>query len=237
MKNIALITAAGRGERINQDIPKQFIHINNKPIVLYTLEAFEKHPSIDYIIVVCLDGWQNVLWAYTRQFNISKLKWIVNGGTTGHDSIHNGLMELKKHCDDDDIVLIHDGNRALVSQEIISEGLSIYAQYGSSVAAIPCTEVIMKSSNGNIAEEEFPREQMFRTQTPHIFCLSKLIWAHNEVEKRKIVSPSATCSLMQMLGEQVYFSFGSEKNLKITTLDDLEMFKALLNVKKDSWLK
>jgi 2-C-methyl-D-erythritol 4-phosphate cytidylyltransferase len=227
--NIALITASGRGERTKQEIPKQFLHVENKPLIIYTLEAFEKHCSIDAIIVSCLEGWHEILWAYARQYNIKKLRWVVNGGDSGFDSIYNGLCELKQYCQDDDAVVIHDGNRCLVPQDVISNSLAVYTKEGSSVAVIPCTEVIFRKKNGNSFIEEIPREQLFRTQTPHVFSLGKMWWAHVEAKKRDISYSPATCSLMKMLGETFSFSAGSEKNLKITTLDDIELFRAMLN--------
>ena len=234
--NIALITASGIGERIKQDIPKQFLHIEDKPLIIYTLEAFQKHPGIDAIIVVCLDGWHDFLWAYARQYNIGKLKWVVSGGETGHDSIQNGLIELKNHCTENDIVLIHDGNRPMISHDMISEGIVVYKKYGSAVAFIPCTEVIFKSLDGNTANEEIIREQLMRTQTPHIFSLGKLLWAYNEAAKEN-KKCSAPCSLMHMLGEKIYFYNGSEKNLKITTIDDIDIFRALLNLSNCTSIK
>lgn len=119
--NIALLTAGGTGTRMHQDIPKQFLHVKNKPILIYTLEAFERHPSIDAIIVVGLERWIDIIWAYAKQFNITKLKWVVSGGNTGHESIRNGLLELEKHCDISDVVMIHDGNRPMISPDIISD--------------------------------------------------------------------------------------------------------------------
>ena len=235
--NIALITAAGKGERTKQDIPKQFLHIENKPLIIYTLEAFETHPAIDTIMVVCLEGWLDILWIYAKQYGISKLEWIVTGGASGQESIHNGIIELERHCLASDTVLIHDGNRSLVSQEIISNGFSVYAQYGSAVAAIPCTEVVFKSKDGETAEKEVPHNLLFRTQTPHIFRLEKLLWAHGEAERRGIQSLTATCALMQALGETIHFSRGSEKNIKITTVDDIDIFRALLTLPDNMYLK
>lgn len=237
MKKIALLTAAGVGSRTGQDIPKQFIHIDNKPLIIYTLEAFQNHPSIDEIVVVCLDGWHDILRAYAKQFNISKLHYIVSGGNTGQESIYNGLTEIKKHFDQNDVVLIHDGNRALVSNEIISNALSVYEKYGSAVVAIPCVEAVFKSDDGTSSTEQISRDELLRTQTPHIYSLKKLLWAHEQAKKRGITNTAATCSLMQQLGETIYFSPGSEKNLKVTTVDDIEIFKALLHTTKDEWLK
>ncbi|GHV69809.1 2-C-methyl-D-erythritol 4-phosphate cytidylyltransferase [Spirochaetia bacterium] len=235
--NIALIIAGGKGERTKQDIPKQFLHIENKPLIIYTLESFETHPAIDKILVVCLEGWHSILWAYANQYNISKLQWMVNGGESGHDSIHNGIMELKKYCTKTDAILIHDANRGLVSHEIISNGISTYEKYGNAVTVIPCTEVVFRSADGQIAEEEVPRNVLFRTQTPQIFSLGKLCWAHEEAERQNITSPLAACSLMQALGEPVYFSWGSEKNIKITTTDDIDIFRAMLNLSDNMSLK
>ena len=114
MKNIAIIIAAGKGNRMGQDIPKQFINVYDKPVLLYTLEGFQIHTQIDAIEVVCLDGWHEILWAYAKQFNITKLKWIISGGETGQESIRNGVYNLEDKCDPDDNVIIHDGIRPLV---------------------------------------------------------------------------------------------------------------------------
>jgi len=236
-KVIALLTAAGVGSRTNQDIPKQFLHIDNKPLIIYTLEAFQIHPSVDSIIVVCLDGWHDILKSYARQFNIDKLKHVVSGGNSGQESIKNGLVELQKHYSEDSIILVHDGNRGLISQEIISDSLSTYAQKGSAVAVIPCTEAVFESDNGTTAKLEIPREKLYRTQTPHTYSLGKMLWAHEQASKRNITNTAATCSLMKALGEEIHFSKGSEKNFKITTVEDIDMFKALLNTTRENWVK
>ena len=236
---VALLTAAGMGTRMGQNIPKQFMHVENKPLIIHTMEAFQRHPSIDAIVVVTIPAWTDVLKAYAAQFNITKLKLVVPGGATGQESIHNGLMAIKEEMTEDDtIVMIHDGNRCLVSSEIISDSLATFKAHGSAVAAIPCVEAVFRSSdNGLSSTLSIPREQLFRTQTPHTYTLEKLLWAHEEAQKRNITNTAASCTLMQQLGETVYFSKGSEENLKITTVDDMMIFKALLHTKKDSWLK
>lgn len=236
-KVVALLTAGGIGSRTNQDIPKQFLHINNKPLLIYTLEAFQQHPSVDEIIVVCLEGWHEILKAYAKQFNITKMKYVVTGGACGQESIYNGIIELKKHISEDSIVMVHDGNRALISQEIISDCLSCYHQNGSAIVAIPCVEAVFKSEDGLTSNKQIPRSELYRTQTPHVYSLEKLLWAHSEAKKRNITNSVATCTLMQELGETIYLCKGSEKNLKVTTLEDIEIFKSLLNTSQDSWLK
>ncbi len=231
---IALLTAAGVGSRMGQDIPKQFLHVDNKPLIVYTMEAFQKHPSIDAIICVTLPNWIEVVRAYAMQYKITKLKWIVPGGETGQASIHNGLLKIKAEYPDEDVtMMIHDGNRCLVTSQIISESLAVYKNHGSAVAAIPCVEAVFVSEDGGFTSEvSIPRETLYRTQTPHTYDLSKLLWAHEEAAKRGITNTAASCTLMQALGEKVYFSRGSEKNLKITTMDDFTMFTAFLHADK-----
>lgn len=237
MSTVAILTAGGIGSRTHQDIPKQFLNVNNKPIIVYTLEAFQQHPSIDEICVAILEGWDQILWAYARQFNITKLKYVVIGGATGQESIFNGLTAIRRDHADDDVVLIHDGNRPMVSQDVITDNLVKQKKYGSAVAAIPCTEVVFVSENRIDSDKSIPRENLQRTQTPHAYYLGELWAAHLAAREKGIENSTASCSLMEALGKKSYFSRGSEKNLKITTIEDLEIFKALLSAKNEDWIK
>lgn len=237
MANIAILTAGGTGTRTHQDIPKQFLNVNNKPILIYTLEAFQHHPNIDEICVVILEGWEQILWAYAKQFNISKLKYVTLGGATGQESIYNGLKAIRKDHSDQDIVVIHDGNRPMVSQDVITDNLVKQKKYGSAVATIPCTEVVFVSDDGIDSDRSIPRENLQRTQTPHSYYLGDLWNAHLMAQEKGIHNMAASCALMEALGKKTYFSKGSEKNLKITTVEDIEIFKALLNARKDEWIK
>ncbi len=236
--NVALLTAAGTSTRMHQDIPKQFIHVDNKPVIIHTMEAFQSHPSIDAIIVVTLESWSAVLWAYAKQFNISKLRWVVPGGATGQESIKNGLDALKHELPDEDIiVMIHDGNRPLVTSEVISDSLATFAKYGSAVAVIPCTEVVFESDDGKSSCVSTEREKLFRTQTPHTYRLDDLLKAHEEAAAKGIRDTAASCMLMKELGRMTFFSKGTEENIKITTTDDLKIFKALLHTRQEDWIK
>ena len=235
--NIALITAGGTGTRMHQSIPKQFLTVNERPVIVYTLEAFQRHPGIDAIAVVCIEGWEQVLWAYANQFNITKLKHIVHGGATGQESIRNGLMELEKHYSPDDIVLIHDGNRTMVSQDIISDCIVTAKRFGSAIAAIPCVEAVLETEDGEISNKSIPREKLRRTQTPHGFPLGKILDLHRRAVEQGITSSVAACTRMIELGEPVHFYAGSEKNIKLTTVDDIDIFKALLQATRSDWLK
>ncbi|MEC1771903.1 2-C-methyl-D-erythritol 4-phosphate cytidylyltransferase [Schinkia azotoformans] len=235
--NIALIIAGGSGQRMHQDIPKQFLNVQDKPVIIYTLEAFQKHPDIDAIQVVLLDGWHEILKAYAKQFNITKLVGVVSGGENGQASILNGILAIKEKYSDEDIVLVHDAIRPMVSEEIISDNIAKCKLYGSAIAAIPCAEAMLETENRNFSNSVYDREKLMRTQTPQAFPLGKLVWAHERAKEVGITNSVASCTLMIELGQTVQFSAGSEKNIKLTTTDDLEIFKALLSTKNADWLK
>ena len=237
MTNIALVIAGGSGHRMGQDIPKQFMIINEKPVIIYTLEAFEKHPLIDYILVACIEGWEQTLRTYAKQYNITKLRYVVPGGENGQSSIRNGLFELEKHFSSDDLVLIHDGNRPMLSSEIISDNIRVARQYGNAITAIPCYEAILQTDDGLVSANSYPREHLRRTQTPQSFLLGDICELHRRAIDKGITNSVASCTLKIEMGEQVFFSAGSEKNIKLTTVEDIDVFKALLAAKRSDWPK
>ena len=234
---IALLIAGGVGARMGQDIPKQFLHIQDKPVIVYTMERFQNNPLIDGVVVVTLPSWIAFVEAYAKQFGITKLKSVVAGGETGHDSIHNGVIEIARQFPQDTAVMIHDAIRPMIDNDVIADNLSVYREKGNATTVIPCVEVIFKSDVPTESNEVLDRSKVWRTQTPQTFRLDRLLWAHDEVVKRKLPSPVATCHLFSMLGETVYFSKGSEKNIKLTTMDDIDIFKSLLDAHKSSWAK
>ncbi len=237
MITIGLIIAGGSGARMNQNIPKQFLTVNEKPVIVYTLEAFENHPEIDDIAVVCIEGWEQALLAYAKQFNITKLKHIIPGGRNGQDSIRNGVFELEKHYDKDDYVLIHDAIRPMVSAEIISDNIKVAKECGNAITVIPCAEAMITTDDGKVSKETFPRDNLKRTQTPQAFKIGDICDLHREALKAGITNSIASCTLMIEMGKKVYFSAGSEKNIKLTTVEDIDIFKALLTAKRSDWLK
>ena len=228
MKNIAMLLAGGSGNRMRQDIPKQFLTVNERPVIIYTLEAFERHPEIDAIAVVCIEGWEQVLWAYARQYKITKLQFVVPGGKNGQESIRNGVMELEKHYESDDLVLIHDAIRPMVSAEIISDNIRVAREYGNAIAVIPCAEAMLETEDGVVSSGSYPRDRLKRTQTPQAFHIGDICDLHRRALEAGITNSVASCTLKIEMGEQVYFSSGSEKNIKLTTVEDIEIFKALL---------
>lgn len=237
MANIALIIAGGVGARMNQDIPKQFINVNDKPVIVYTMEAFQKHREIDAIEIVCLDGWHDVLRAYAKQFGIAKLENIVSGGVNGQDSIRNGLEDIaKRHNDKNDIVLIHDAIRPMIEADVITDNIRVCRKFGNAITVIPCTAAMLKTSDNIMSDEQVPRDNLKITQTPQAFFINDILSAHKEALSKGITNSVASCTMYIELGKRLYMSKGSGKNIKLTTTEDIEIFKALLSAKKDEWM-
>ena len=228
--NIALIIAGGSGQRMKQEIPKQFLNVNDKPVIIYTLEAFQSHPDIDEIGIVCIDGWHDILRAYARQYKIEKLKWIIAGGKNGQDSIRNGVYEAERRYGRDDVLLIHDAIRPLVSHEIISDCIVQCKKHGSAISVMPCNTAVLHKTSDEYSEAVVPRDQLAMTQTPQAFPIGKLADIHRKALEVGITNSVASCTLMIEMGEKVYFSIGSETNIKLTTPEDLKIFKALLSL-------
>ena len=224
----AIIIAGGSGSRMGQEIPKQFINVYDKPVLIYTLEGFQKHPMIDLIEVVCIDGWHDVLWAYAKQFGISKLKWIVSGGNSAQESIKNGVYNLEGKISDEDIVIVHDGIRPLVDETVLTDVIMKAQQYGNAVTSLPYNEQIFVIDDDISTTKFIPRETLRRVSTPQAYRFEKEIG---------IYGSHYTNTMMVELGVRLFFAAGSDKNVKLTTKDDLEMFKAYLKSDKDNWLK
>lgn len=233
---IAVVIAGGVGHRMGQDIPKQFINVYDKPVLIYTLESFQKHPLIDAIEVVCIDGWHDVLCAYAKQFGIEKLKWVVSGGSTGQESIRNGVYNLEGKVSADDIIIIHDGIRPLVDEMVLTDVILKCQRYGNAVTSLPYNEQIFVIDDEISTTRFIPRETLRRVSTPQAYKFEKLDWAYHEAFEKEIgiYGSHYTNTMMVELGEKLYFAAGSEKNIKLTTKDDLELFKAFLKSEKDN---
>ncbi len=229
---IALIIAGGVGSRMGLDIPKQFVQVGGKPVLLYTLEAFEQHPCVDAIELVLIEGWEDVVWAYAKQYGITKLKWIVKGGASGQESIRNGVYNLEDKCENTDIVIIHDGIRPLVNAVVLDDVIAKACQFGNGVTSMPYNEQIfvVDDSNPTTTVKYIPRETLRRVATPQAYRFDLLDSAYHEAFDKGIgIKGSAyTNTMMVELGHRLYFAAGSDKNIKLTTRGDIDMFKALM---------
>lgn len=227
--NVALIIAGGVGARMNMSTPKQFFSVKGKPIIIYTLEAFQRNDSIDAIAVVCLEGWEDILLNYSRKYGIDKLRWITKGGDSGFHSLRNGMLLLKENCDPNDVIVIHDAVRPLVTDDIINSNIAGVIQNGTAITVVPTTEALLYSEDNEKSSKVVDRKVVWRTQTPQSLRLSKLIWAHEEAVVRGITDTVATCTLLVELGEDVYFVPGNGTNFKITSKDDVALLEAYLD--------
>ncbi len=233
--NTAIIIAGGSGQRMGQDIPKQFISIYDKPIIVYTLENFQKHPLIDTIGVVCIEGWTDVIRAYAIQYGISKLNWVIPGGNTGQESIRNGVYKLEGECREDDVVIIHDGIRPIVTEEVLSDVIGKAKKYGNGITSTSYNEqifVVNKESEDK-SNSFVRRERIKRVATPQAYQFGLLDKAYHTAFEKEIgiYGSSYTNTMMIDLGEKLYFAAGTDKNIKLTTKDDIKLFKAYLKMK------
>jgi len=239
--NIALIIAGGSGNRMGQDIPKQFINVYDKPVLIYTLESFQKHPLINAIEVVCISGWESMVQAYANQFNITKLKWIVPGGGSAQESIHNGVLNLKGKCSKDDIIIIHDGIRPLVDDTVLTDVIEKAQEYGNAVTSMPYNEQIfvVSEDDESTTTKFIPRETLRRVSTPQAYNFKLLDEKYHEAFEKNIGVKGShyTNTMMVELGVKLHFAKGSDKNIKLTTKDDLELFKGYLTKGQDKWIK
>lgn len=238
---IAIIIAGGSGNRMGQDIPKQFINVYDKPILIYTLEGFQRHPMVDAIEVVCIEGWEHVVSAYAKQFGIDKLKWITKGGNTGQESIRNGVFNLEGVCSPNDVIIVHDGIRPLIEASVLTDVISKAQKLGNAVTSMPYNEqIFVVSENDKETTTQFiPRETLRRVATPQAYHFSLIDDKYHEAFEKEIgiYGSHYTNTMMVELGVRLNFAAGSDKNIKLTTKDDLEMFKGYLARDKETWLK
>ena len=231
--NIALLLAAGTDPTFRMDIPKQFVNVNNRPIIVYTMEAFQNHPEIDVIMVACLKGWENMVAAYAKQFEIGKLRWVIPGGKTGQETSRLAVDRLMEECCAEDIIVIHDAIRPLVSDAIISDSIDTCKRKGMGVAAVTSMDNVMMTDDGRTGKLSISRYAVRRIQTPQTYCLGELQRAHAEAQEKGIRGQIDTNNMISALGRPVHFSQGSDKNLKINTVEDVAMFRTLYTMKKE----
>lgn len=231
--NIAIVIAGGIGSRMGANIPKQFIEVNGKHVLAYTIESFENHPLIDAIEVVCIKGWEKDVWSYKEKYNFKKLKWITEGGQSGQESIRNGVYNLEDKVSPDDNVIIHDGIRPLVDNEILDDIICKCDLYGNAVTSMPYNEQIFLVDDEISTIKYIPRETIRRVATPQCYKFKTLDEKYHEAFTKKIgiYGSSYTNTMMVDLGVRLYFAKGSDRNIKLTTPGDLEVFKAMIKGK------
>lgn len=237
--NIAVIFAGGSGLRMHtKSRPKQFLDLNGKPIIIYTLELFDNHKAIDAIVVACIESWIPFLEKQIRKFEINKVVKIVPGGSTGQESIYNGLCAAEEYAQEhktdvkQTTVLIHDGVRPLITEETITDNINKVEEEGSCITCIPATETfIVKQDDGNL---EIPsRARSLIARAPQSFRLSDIMAAHRRALQEGIHDFIDSCTMMSHYGHKVATVIGPMENIKITTPTDYFVLRAMVQVHED----
>lgn len=230
MKSIAVIFAGGSGKRMKTvSRPKQFLELGGKPVIIYTLELFDVHPGIDGIIVVCLESWIPFLKKQLRKFEITKVVDIVPGGSTGQDSIYNGLAVAHTKYQNDDIVLIHDGVRPLITQQTISDCIHSVIEKGNCITCIPATETfVVKQEDDSLTIPS--RSNSFIARAPQCFKLGDIYHAHERAIAEGRHDFIDSCTMMSYYGYHMNVIIGPMENIKITTPTDFFIFRAMVEV-------
>ena len=228
--NVVIIIAGGVGSRMGTNTPKQFIEVKGKHILTYTCESFQKNPLIDIIEVVCIEGWENVVLDYIQKYNITKLRWVVKGRATRQESIRNGVYNLIGKIDSNDNVIIHDGIRPLVDDSVINDLINKCNKFGNAITSMPYNEQIFIMDDEISTINYIPRETLRRVATPQCYKFNLLVQKYKEAFDKKIgiYGSAYTNTMMVELGVRLYFAKGSDRNIKLTTPGDLEIFKAML---------
>ena len=234
--NIAVIFAGGVGSRMHsKDKPKQFLEMHNKPIIIHTLEYFEKHQEIDAIVVVCVADWIDYLKELLYEFRIDKVKKIVHGGKTGQLSIYNGLIAAKELAGEENaIVLIHDGVRPLISEQLITENIQAVKTFGNSITSGIVKETIVEIDDNGDIKLVPDRAHSRVAKAPQCFYLDDILTVHNKALKEGVTSFVDSCTMMQYYGVKMHMTDGPYENIKITTPDDFYTMRAILEAKENA---
>ena len=226
----AMILAGGVGSRVGADRPKQFVEIFGKPVVVYTIEIFQKNSNIDAIEVVCHKEWKEYLINMIEQYNLDKVKWVTDGGETFQDSVMNGINNLKDKIKSDDYVLIQYGAAPFTSDKIVNDVIRVMQDKGSAVTATPCYQLLGSNDENATSKTWVDRDKYIQIACPYGFKYSYLLDVYKRAEERGLletIEPHTT-SLMYALGDTLYQAYGDQTNIKITTREDLELFKRII---------
>jgi len=229
----ALIFAGGTGSRMNtQAKPKQFLELYGKPIIIYTLEHFEKHPEIDDIVVVCLEGWIEALKKLLKQYAFEKVSNVVVGGEGGDISIYNGLLALSEKCDSEDIVLIHDGVRPLINEALITDNINKVKKYGISITVEASTESVVRLDSVKRIIEVPPRNDMYTAKAPQSFKFG-LIWDLYKQARKDGIRILDSANLCGVYGVEMHTVISTPNNIKITAPSDFYIFRSLVEAQEN----
>lgn len=226
--NTAIILAGGVGSRMGADRPKQFLMVQDKPVISYCFDIFQNHNEIDNIVVVVNDKWKDFVQEYADKYGIDKICGYAPAGETRQHSIYNGLKCVQKTAADTDIVIIHDAARPLVSDEIITECIKGANEFDGAMPVISVKDTVYQSKDGKTINKLLKRSELFAGQAPESFKFGKYLEIHNSVSDEEIGATAGSSEIAYRHGMEITMVKGSERNLKITTVEDLETFETIL---------
>ena len=232
----AIILAGGKGIRAGLNVPKQFAEVLGKPVIAYTLEIFQEHPEIDAIEIVCVRGWFDRMWEICRKYNLSKVKWVVEGGATFQESVMKGVQGLDGICADDDIVTIHTGVAPFLDPDFLTDNLRVCREKGNAITSYPLYALAGKKNEQNpeLTNEWFDRDSIVCLKNPHSVRYGLIRDLYREAVRTGLIDrvKPYTTTLMFHMNVPIYLSRGSQMNIKITKKDDLELFEAFVLMKQ-----
>ncbi len=233
MKNYVILLAGGVGKRMGSSTPKQFMEVSGKPIIVYSIENFQRNSQIDKIVVVCVKDWIDRFKEIVAKYSLTKVEWIIEGGLTGHDSIRNGVFFLKDKLCQDDFIVVHDSVRPILPQKAIDEVIRVAHEKGNASSSIVCHPPIVYTEDFESGIADVDREHVMLTASPQVFKYSLALKFYEQAEQANRHDFTFTSSLLIHCGERVYFAKGTTSNIKITTKADLALFEALLKVPEE----
>lgn len=236
MRACALIFAGGTGSRMQSEKPKQFLEVDNKPIIVHTLDHFQKNESVNDIVVVCKEDWIDYLNDLISKYKLDKVKWVVPGGSTGQLSIYNGLMKLKKELPtvEDTVVLIHDGVRPVINQKVINENIKTVQEKGTSITVTPAIETVITIDDKGMIKDTVERAKCRMAKAPQCFWLKDIISVHEDAYAKGNTNMIDSATLMSSYGYKLHTVDGPSENLKITTPIDYYTFKTIYQILKEN---
>ena len=233
MKNYVILLAGGIGKRMQSSIPKQFIDVSGKPIVVYSIENFQRNPMIEKIVVVCVKEWINHLRELVQKYSLTKVEWIIDGGNTGHDSIRNGVFFLKDKIAFDDFIIVHDAVRPVLPQKAINEVIRVAHENGNASSSIACHPPIVYTEDFKSGISDIDRDHVMLTASPQAYRFELALECYEKAEQDNRHDFTFTSSLLIYYGKRVFFAKGTTSNIKITKKEDIALFEALLNIPED----
>lgn len=231
--NYVILLAGGLGKRMGADIPKQFIQVKGKPIIVYSIENFQRNEQIEKIVVVCVKDWIDYVKELVKEYGLTKVEWVIEGGSTGHNSIKNGVFFLKDKVNPDDYIIVHDAVRPILPQKAINEVLRVAHEKGNASSSIVCHPPIVFTEDGESGVKDIDREHVMLTASPQAYKFSLALSCYEKAEAENKNNFTFTSSLLIHYGERVYFAKGTTSNIKVTKKEDIALFEALLNVPED----